>query len=334
MMRAGKRMLAAALALVMTLGGSVMTSYAANIRITSISIEIKNDIKVGDPIDSSDIRVLNKTSKYEATDINVINQGFEWGIDDEPVVEIRIEAESGYSFSVRSKDVTVKGSTSVTSKKEDSTHLLLTVTLPPLNQKAGPVASAGWSSETMASWSESVGAGYYEVKLYREGVNVKLTQTSQTNSLDMGPCMTRAGYYIYKVRAVNKINDENKSDWVDSTEIHVSDELAAQMREKYGTNITGLTEPGQALDPALQPVGWVKDDKGWWYRNEGGLYTTNDWQLINDKWYYFDSNGYMVTGWIQWKDKMYYCDLAEGHMLTNCLTPDGKRVDSQGVLFE
>ena len=78
----------------------------------------------------------------------------------------------------------------------------------------------------------------------------------------------------------------------------------------------------------------MKDDKGWWYRNQGGLYTTNDWQFIDGKWYFFDSNGYMLTGWIQWKDKLYYCDLAEGYMLTSSLTPDGKRVDSQGVLFE
>lgn len=333
-MRIGKRMLAAALAAVMTLGGSVMTSYAANQKITMINIEIKSEIKVGQPYESSGIRIYNKTSKYSATDVSITNGGFEWGPDDVPVIDVRMEAESGYYFSVMAKDVTVKGATVVNAKKEDNNHILLTLKLPALNETAGEITSAGWSSETMASWSESLNAGYYEVKLYREGVNVKLTQTSQTNSLDMGPCMTKAGYYVYKVRAVNKINDSSKSEWLDSTEIHVSNEQAAKNREQYGSLTTGLSEPGQKDDPANLPAGWVKDDKGWWYRNQGGHYTTNDWQLIDGKWYFFDSNGYMLTGWIQWNDKLYYCDLAEGYMLTGSLTPDGKRVDSQGVLFE
>lgn len=333
-MRIGKRMLAAVLAIVMTLGGSVMTSYASDQKITIINLEIKNEIKVGQPFDSSGIRVYNKTSKYSATDVTITNSGFEWGPDDVPTVDVKLEAESGFYFSVLAKDVNVKGATVVNAQKIDSTHLLLSLKLPALNEQAGEIVSAGWSSDTVASWSESANAGYYEVKLYREGVNVKLTQTTKTNSLDMAPCMTKAGYYVYKVRAVNKIKDDNKSDWVDSTEIHVSNELAAKNREQYGNLNTGAAEPGQEPDPSTLPAGWVQDTKGWWYRNQGDFYTTNDWQLIDDKWYYFDSNGYMVTGWIQWNDKMYFCDLAGGHMLTSCLTPDGKRVDSQGVLFE
>ncbi|MFR2845983.1 MAG: hypothetical protein ACLTC4_02090 [Hungatella hathewayi] len=68
MMRIGKRMLAAALAAVMTLGGSVMTSYAGNDKITMINIEIKSEIKVGEVIDSSKIRVSIRPP-YSATDI-------------------------------------------------------------------------------------------------------------------------------------------------------------------------------------------------------------------------------------------------------------------------
>lgn len=333
-MRMGKRMLAAVLAAVMTLSGSVMTSYGGDQKITIINIEIEHDIKAGQSFDSSGIRVINKTFKYSATDINITNEGFEWGPNDVPTVDVKLEAESGYYFSVLNKDVNVKGATLVNAKKEDSRHVVLSLKLPALNEQTGEITTAGWSSETVASWNEAANAGYYEVKLYREGVNVKLTQTTQTNSLDMGPCMTKPGYYMYKVRAVNKINDNNKSDWFDSVEIHVSNEQAAKNREQYGNLTTGLSEPGQEADPATLPAGWVQDEKGWWYRNPGGFYTTNDWQLINGQWYYFDSNGYMVTGWILWKDKYYYCDLANGHMLTSCLTPDGKRVDSQGVLFE
>lgn len=66
MMRIGNGCWRRLLAAVMTLGGSVMTSYAGNDKITIINIEIKSEIKVGEAIDSSKIRVYNKTSKYSA----------------------------------------------------------------------------------------------------------------------------------------------------------------------------------------------------------------------------------------------------------------------------
>lgn len=333
-MRKGKQILALMMAAVMTLGVTSMTAYAADKKITSVSIEVKTDLQVGDAINSSEVTVNAQSSKYSVSDAEFTNDGFEWGEEDTPMVQVRLEAADGYYFSVNAKDVKIKGGAYSGGKREDSTHLLLTVKLPSLNETAGRIDQAGWESETAASWSAAANAGSYEVKLYRDGVNVKMTQTSKTNSLDMGPCMTKAGTYNYKVRAVNKIKEDNKSEWVDSSDITVNNDLASRMREKYGNLTSGLTEPGQAAASNVQPAGWIQDAKGWWYRNENGSYAANDWQQIDNKWYYFDSKGYMVTGWVLWKDKWYYCDQADGHMLTSALTPDGNRVDSSGVWLQ
>lgn len=333
-MRMIKRMTTLAMAAVMTLGCVTMTSYARD-PIKSISIEIKSDIEVGQDMNMADIEVEAKSTRYSVGDVAITNEGFEWQEDDTPTVEIRMEALDDNYFSVTANDIKIKGGTYVSGKREDSTHLLLTVKLPSLKEKAGSIETAGWESETIARWSEAYNAGNYEVRLYRDGVNVKMTQVTTTNSLDMGPCMTKAGTYNYKVRSVNKINPENKSAFVESASITVDNELATRMRELYGTLTTGKSEPGEN-DGTAQNIsaGWVQDAKGWWYRNSNGSYTVNDWQQINNQWYYFDSQGYMQTGWIVWKDKWYYCDQAEGHMLTNSLTPDGYRVDSQGVWIQ
>lgn len=40
--------------------------------------------------------------------------------------------------------------------------------------------------------------------------------------------------------------------------------------------------------------GWVKDDAGWWYRNQDGSYPKNKWKMIDDNWFRFYANGYIL----------------------------------------
>ena len=59
---------------------------------------------------------------------------------------------------------------------------------------------------------------------------------------------------------------------------------------------------------------WKQESDGrWWYQHDDGSYTTNNWELINGKYYYFD---------------------AQGWMLANTTTPDGKFVGADGALEE
>lgn len=48
---------------------------------------------------------------------------------------------------------------------------------------------------------------------------------------------------------------------------------------------------------------WIYDgpaDWQWWYQNDDGGYTKNDWQQIDGKWYHFDENGYLdIRMWLK-----------------------------------
>lgn len=110
-------------------------------------------------------------------------------------------------------------------------------------------------------------------------------------------------------------------------------------------------------------LGWNQDSKGWWYCTDptnGYYYTSNNgWKYINGQWYIFDSAGYALKS-MWYKDatsgQKYYLDsncmrvkgekdkplwLAinnsyygfneDGQLYVNCTTPDGYKVNEDGV---
>lgn len=109
--------------------------------------------------------------------------------------------------------------------------------------------------------------------------------------------------------------------------------------------------------------GWNKNNVGWWYCtdvNNGYYYTSdNGWKYINGQWYIFNSLGYALEStWyndatnghkyyldancmrvIGEKDKplwllingSYYGFNEEGQLYVNCTTPDGYKVNENGV---
>lgn len=56
--------------------------------------------------------------------------------------------------------------------------------------------------------------------------------------------------------------------------------------------------PVDSIAPA-QPAGWVKDERGWWYRREDGSWPAGEWAYLEwegkKNWYYFDQDGYMKS---------------------------------------
>lgn len=90
---------------------------------------------------------------------------------------------------------------------------------------------------------------------------------------------------------------------------------------------------------------WKQDAKGWWYQNDDGGCTKNDWQQINGNWYHFDEAGYMQTGWhlfprtynytsndgqtVTYTEDDYYYLTESGELLTDksweggCILPEG-----------
>lgn len=77
---------------------------------------------------------------------------------------------------------------------------------------------------------------------------------------------------------------------------------------------------------------WKKDDTGWWFMMSDGSWPTDSIEKIADKLYMFDEAGYMKTGWQEWEDgNQYYFYPEDGYMARNTVTPDGYRVDLNGV---
>ena len=74
---------------------------------------------------------------------------------------------------------------------------------------------------------------------------------------------------------------------------------------------------------------WFYYKNGWYYLNETGA-MEKGWLEVSNKWYYLDQDGKMETGWVQVDGKWYYLD-ESGALLTNTITPDGYKVNRDGV---
>lgn len=325
----------------LTLGimmGTSMQSFAAK-KIKTVSITIKDEFKVGEEYSEDDVEVTTKSKYFTIGDVLIMNETDVWESRDVPVLEVYLEAEDGYYFSVSAADIQIRGGEYVKGRRENSSTVVLTVQLPSLQDQVGEIETAGWSSNTVASWSAAYNTGRYELYLYRDGKSAGSAEQSSGTSYDFASMMRRPGNYTYKVRAINFVDNTARSGWRESdSSSYIDDAAAEQFRNLYGDiNPTGAAGPGQAAEQIQnQQYGWIHDHVGWWYRNPDGGYTTNNWQFINGKWYYFNSVGYMVTGWIDWNGKSYYCDLVNGDMLVNTIVPDGsgRRVDSSGAWIQ
>lgn len=103
--------------------------------------------------------------------------------------------------------------------------------------------------------------------------------------------------------------------------------------------------------------GWNQNSTGWWYctDTENKYYYKDVWKQIENEWYSFDDDGYARKSvWIQdggkwyylkdsckmaklewvWVDSECYCFNEHGELYTNCITPDGYKVDNTGAWIQ
>ncbi|MBF0992764.1 MAG: prolyl oligopeptidase family serine peptidase [Granulicatella sp.] len=76
-------------------------------------------------------------------------------------------------------------------------------------------------------------------------------------------------------------------------------------------------------------TGWVKVSNQWYYLSSTGAMETG-WVKVSNQWYYLSNTGAMEIGWVQVKSSWYYLNKS-GALLTNTVTPDGYRVNRDGV---
>lgn len=78
--------------------------------------------------------------------------------------------------------------------------------------------------------------------------------------------------------------------------------------------------------------GWVPENGNWHYYENGAL-AKNKWLNLDGKWYYVLSDGAMVFNtWKEIASKTYYFG-SDGAMYVNTTTPDGKKVNQEGIVI-
>lgn len=303
-------------------GMMAVPAYAASKkRISSISLNITSEVKVGDKYGEETIEVEVRSGRCSFDYYDIENIGFEWVEEDVPEIKIYLQADDDYYFSLtNASSVKLYGATYVRATKQDSSQTLaLTVKLPSLAESIGEQTEVTLTNSGIAYWEPVQGAGSYELRLYRNGTGIgaSILTTTEPN-YNFGSMISRSGSYQVRVRPVNKINTNNKGAYVESATIEINDGMVEAI--KSGTAQTSIPMSGQ----------WIHDGVGWWYRHSNGGFTKSNWEAIKDQWYMFDERGYMKTGWVEWEGKRYFCDPNSGAMLTNTTTPDGVLLDQNG----
>lgn len=303
-------------------------AWAASKKISTISLEIEADIVPGTDYGQEDIQIEASGSKFTVEGYRILNQDNAWETDTIPELEITLSAEDDYYFtSVKKENMKLKGSgvQYVSSSREDSNEtMLLRVKLECLDRTLKDIEYVNLDDQGMASWENIETAGSYEIRVYREDRPVGTAMTSTVNSCNCREKMTRAGVYYVKVRAVNRKDPTVVGAWTESSTLYVD----SQMAEAFKAN------PGEQPDGSITSGSWKQLEDGRWQYDEGnGSLAASGWKKIDGKWYYFDGQAMMQTGWIFWNGQYYYC-AEDGHMLTDCITPDNYWVGSDGAWIQ
>jgi hypothetical protein len=306
----------------------IVPAYAATGRkINRVNLKITSKIEPGSRFGEEEIDIeTSGGAKYSVDYYEIDNEGFEWEDDMIPELTIYLASDDKYGFNLKTaSSVSLTGATYVKASRADYESgsgyrtLKLVVKLPSMEEQIGNMTEVTLTDGGYAYWDEVTGAGDYQLRFYRNGTAIGATETLTTDTLyNLQTVMNRAGNYMVKVRARNKVNSDNKSDWIESNTVSLTTEQANRVRE------------GVAPQRPVRGE-WRMDDTGWWYQFDDGTYVQNNWQMIGDRWYFFDENGYMKTGWINWEGKDYYCKEGSGEMLTNTTTPDGYILGSDGT---
>nr|WP_247952153.1 MBL fold metallo-hydrolase [Streptococcus oralis] len=112
---------------------------------------------------------------------------------------------------------------------------------------------------------------------------------------------------------------------VDGKQYYFSGSGAMQTGWKWFDNHYRYFESNGAMK-----TGWIKYKGVWYYLNpEDGIMLVG-LHKVNGDHYYFDESGAMQTGWKQIDGNWYYFQ-ADGSLLKNATTPDGYKVNEEGI---
>ena len=380
----GRRVLAAVLSCLMVLLAGQPARAATTRALTGVTVRVGVTISPGDTLPEITILQADTTKTQDYPAYAVTNSDkyairyAEWitsedqyiGIGDQPRMRVYLEiTNSDYAFrgSYGSSNVTIRGGTMVSARRETNDELAVVITLNGVKGQYYAPVSAEWRDGAYgrAVWNQdydlydeyisSMMSGYYDVYLYRGNTVVHKVEDYHGTSYNFYPYMTRKGTYYFRVRSVPHTEDQKKygtkSEWMDSDEIYLDEEDVSDGSGQ--TNVDNVAA-------GTTQIGWIKSNGDWYFRYPNGQYQTNGWLKLNGIWYLFDSSGRMMTGWQQVKGLWYYMqtngamqtgwikagnswyylntvsDGVEGAMHTGWLAKGGKTyyLDGNGVMLE
>lgn len=331
-----------------------ISAYATTkIKSVSVKIEVEDEDYEGSP----ELTISTKSDRYSCDEYTVTNDLQEITEDEDSengpgssvnddnkaktthnpskpfTCEITLSAEDSYAFdSMKKSDIKVSGydaSCTKASRKDSGKTLVLTVELPGIKSLVGNVEEASWNEDGKAVWSAAKNATSYTLRLYNDG---KLRGSFETGgtTFDFRPAMLKEGSYHYSVKPNG--DAENKVDRVESDSIIVTKEQAKQNREDYSIEYKkDETIDGPSSKSTPLNLGWQQEGDHYYFRQENGMYIQTNWLKDGNNWYFFDENGYMVENdWVKWNGKFYYFG-NDGKMWKNKTTPDGYKVDKDGI---
>ena len=318
----GKKLVTVGMALLFAaaFSGAAFAYESSDKPIRSIGLSVMGYIEIGKNIGEEDeLEISTSGNKYDFDHYEVQNASFKWTSDDVPDIKIFLSAREGYYFRItRASQIRLTGATYVSASREDSAYtLVVEVKLPSLETQVAPILETKMEGGK-CTWSESEGAGSYEVKFMRSGTTLGGNQIVTDTFYDGTKYMTKAGDYHFKVRPINKKDTSRTGLWVDSNTVYVNEEDARRQKE--------------ANEEEESRGSWEKDGDRWRFKLPDGTYAPEGWRQIRDRWYVFDENGFMRTGWYIDAGKWYYLDEKEGYMWKNTTTPDGYFVNIYGAL--
>ena len=128
------------------------------------------------------------------------------------------------------------------------------------------------------------------------------------------------------------------------------DTASASLNGPGSSAVASMAVHGRDAYPAAEGS-WISQGENWKFQKTDGTYAGEEylrihgevygfaddgmmltgWHLVNGTWHYFDASGAMAfSRWIDTNQLWYYVD-EDGSLFVNGVTPDGYRVDGNGV---
>lgn len=355
------------LAMCLTLFAAVPALAAGSTRVDTVTIgfHVEGDIEAGT---ARTAYPTAGTSKYMITDWSCSTDPEDWQISHMVTFDIRVEAVGDYWFAPSKTTLKTSGANASVAKKTiKSDYITCKINYWPTYQYERPL-NLYFEDEDLGKWDKVKGATQYEVKIhYDDGEGKDKTKTVKVdkNQIDLSPY---DNYTHFEVRAIPKNTEQKKyavaSEWSDSDEDYTLLNSKNPNDSIFKTDKDGNTS--YVAPEGEKASGFVKVKEVWYYmdpQNDNNM-AVSSWREVNGKHYWFDNNGAMQTGWIQDGHFWYYLennpgsenygaavtgwylagpdgpwyyfndgsrtDIPFGAMYTDCMTPDGYRVDKDG----